>query len=66
MKGYNRVILIGNVTRDPELRFTPKGMAICKFGLAINRSWKTELGEEREEVTFVDLDCFGRTAEVIG
>jgi single-strand DNA-binding protein len=62
---FNRVILGGYLTRDPEVRYTPKGMAIAKFGLAINRTWKSETGETKEEVTFVDIDAFGRPAEVI-
>jgi|SRR5947209_5459862 len=65
MANFNKVILAGNMTRDPELRYTPKGMAIAKFGLAINRTWKTETGEAKEEVTFVDVDAFGRQAETI-
>ena len=65
MANFNKVILAGNLTRDPELRYTPKGMAICKFGLALNRTWTTETGEKKEEVTFVDVDAFGRQAEVI-
>jgi len=65
MASFNRVILAGNLTRDPELRYTPKGMAIAKLGLAINRTWKNEAGETKEEVTFVDVDSFGRQAEVI-
>src|SRR3954470_7146606 len=63
MASYNKVILVGNLTRDPELRYTPKGMAIAKVGLAINRNWTSESGEKKEEVTFVDVDIFGRTAE---
>src|SRR5690348_16780506 len=66
MASFNKVILAGNLTRDPELRYTPKGMAIAKIGLAINRSWKSESGEMKEEVTFVDVDAFGRQAETIG
>ncbi len=66
MANFNKVILIGNLTRDPELRYTPKGMAVAKLGLAINRSWRTEQGENKEEVTFVDVDAFGRQAETIG
>jgi len=66
MANFNKVILAGNLTRDPELRYTPKGMAIAKITLAINRSWKSESGEMKEEVTFVDVDAFGRTAENIG
>ena len=63
MANFNKVILLGNLTRDPELRYTPKGMAIAKIGLAINRNWTSESGEKKEEVTFVDVDIFGRTAE---
>jgi single-strand DNA-binding protein len=66
MANFNKVILAGNLTRDPELRYTSKGSAIAKLTLAINRSWKSETGETREEVTFVDVDAFGRSAEVIG
>ena len=66
MANFNKVILAGNLTRDPELRYTPKGLAIAKLGLAINRTWKNEAGETKEEATFVDVDAFGRTAEVIG
>lgn len=63
MASFNKVILVGNLTRDPELRYTPKGMAIAKIGLAVNRTWRNEAGETKEEVTFVDVDIFGRTAE---
>src|SRR2546423_2527699 len=66
MANFNKVILAGNLTRDPELRYAPKGTAIAKLGLAINRIWKTETGETREEVTFVDLESFGKQAELIG
>lgn len=66
MANYNKVILVGNLTRDPELRYTPKGTAVAKLGLAVNRSWKSESGEQKEEVTFVDIDAFGRQAETIG
>jgi single-strand DNA-binding protein len=66
MANFNKVILAGNLTRDPELRYTPKGLAIAKIGLAINRSWKSETGEAKEEVTFVDIDAFGKQAETIG
>jgi single-strand DNA-binding protein len=65
MANFNKVILAGNLTRDPELRYTPKGTAIATFGLAINRKWKSETGETKEEVTFVDVDAFGRQAEVV-
>lgn len=63
MASFNKVILVGNLTRDPELRYTPKGTAVAKIGLAVNRVWTTETGEKKEEVTFVDVDVFGRTAE---
>jgi single-strand DNA-binding protein len=66
MASFNKVILVGNLTRDPELRYTPKGVAIAKLGLAVNRVWKTETGETKEEVTFVDIDAFGKQAETIG
>src|SRR3954471_21651516 len=66
MASFNRVILAGNLTRDPELRYTPKGTAIAKIGLAINRTWKNEAGETKEEVTFLDIDAFARQAETIG
>ena len=66
MASFNKVILVGNLTRDPELRYTPKGMAIAKIGLAVNRVWRNEAGETKEEVTFVDVDVFGRTAENVG
>ena len=65
MASFNRVILMGNLTRDPELRYTPKGTAIAKLGLAVNRTWRTETGETKEEVTFVDIDSFGKQAETI-
>jgi len=66
MASFNKVILVGNLTRDPELRYTPKGTAIAKLGLAVNRVWTSESGEKKEEVTFVDVDVFGRTAENVG
>ena len=65
MPSFNKVILAGNLTRDPELRYTPKGTAVAKIALAMNRQWKDESGQQKEEVTFVDVDAFGRQAEVI-
>src|SRR6185436_1963745 len=65
MANFNKVILAGNLTRDPELRYTPKGTAVARLGMAVNRTWKNEAGETKEEVTFVDVDSFGRQAEVI-
>jgi single-strand DNA-binding protein len=66
MASFNKVILMGNLTRDPELRYTPKGTAIAKIGLAVNRVWTNEAGEKKEDVTFIDVDVFGRTAENVG
>src|SRR5437763_4851932 len=65
MASFNRVILAGNLTRDPELRYTPKGTAVAKIGMAMNRTWKSESGETKEEVTFVDVEAWGRQAEVV-
>ena len=65
MANFNKVILAGNLTRDPEMRYTPKGTAIAKFGLAVNRTWKSETGETKEEVTFVDVEAWDKQAEVI-
>jgi single-strand DNA-binding protein len=66
MASFNKVILAGNLTRDPELRYTPKGTAVAKIGVAVNRTWKNEAGETKEEVTFIDIEAWGRQAEVIG
>jgi single-strand DNA-binding protein len=63
MASFNKVVLIGNVTKNLELKFTPKGKAVTKIGLAINRYWTNDAGERKEDVTFVDVDVFGRTAE---
>lgn len=65
MANLNRVLLIGNLTRDPELRVTPKGTAICQFSLAISRSFKDESGQTREEATFVDIEAWGKQGELI-
>jgi single-strand DNA-binding protein len=66
MPNLNKVMLIGNLTRDPEIKYTPKGTAIAAFGLAVNRNYTTESGEKREEVTFIDLEAYARLAEIIG
>jgi single-strand DNA-binding protein len=65
MANFNKVYLIGNLTRDPELRVTPKGTAICQFGLAVNRQFKDESGALRDETTFVDIEAWGRQGETI-
>lgn len=65
MANVNKVFLIGNLTRDPELRVTPKGTAVCAFALAVNRKFRDEAGADREEVTYVDVEAWGRAAENI-
>jgi single-strand DNA-binding protein len=65
MASFNKVILLGNLTRDPELRYTPKGMAVARLGMAVNRTYKTDGGETKEEVTFIDIDAWGKQAELI-
>jgi len=64
MANLNKVMLIGNVTRDPEIRYTPKGTALVDLGLAVNRRYTADNGEKREETTFVDITFWGRTAEI--
>lgn len=61
----NRLQIAGNLTRDPELKFTANGTAVCNFGVAINKRWTNEAGEKREDVTFVDATAFGKTGENI-
>lgn len=63
MASYNRIILVGNLTRDPQLSYTPSNTAICKFGIATNRKWKDREGSMREEVCFVDCVLFGKGGE---
>lgn len=65
MPSLNKVLLMGNLTRDPELRVTPKGTSICQFSLAINRQFKMESGETREEVIYVDVEAWGKQGETI-
>ena len=65
MASLNKVFLIGNLTRDPELRYTPSGTPICEFGLAVNRSYRTRDGEQRDETCFVNVSMWGRRGEVI-
>src|ERR1043166_3422793 len=66
MANFNKVILAGNLTRDPELRYTPKGTAVAQLGLAVNRVWNDDQGQQKEEVLFVDIEAFGRLAETTG
>ena len=65
MANLNKVFLIGNLTRDPELRYTPSGTAVASFGIAVNRTWTGQNGEKKEEVCFVDINVFSRRAEII-
>src|SRR3954453_15888057 len=64
MASFNKVILLGNLTRDPEIRYTPKGSAGCDLGIAVNRQYTLENGERREEVTYVDVVLWARLAEI--
>ena len=64
MANLNKVMLIGNLTRDPELRYTPKGTAVADIGMAINRVWNNDAGQKQEETTFVDVTLWGRQAEL--
>ena len=66
MASLNKVMLIGNHTRDPEIKYTPKGPPIAQIGLAVNRTWSNEAGQKQEETTFVDIEFFGRNAEIAG
>ncbi len=63
MATYNRVILLGNLTRDPQLSYTPNNTAVTEFGMAMNRRWRSQDGQDREETCFVDCSVFGRQAE---
>lgn len=66
MASFNKVMLLGNCTRDPEVKYTPKGSAVTDLGLAVNRFYTTDGGEKREETTFVDVTMWGRQAEIAG
>ena len=66
MASLNKVFLMGNLTRDPELRYTPGGLAVASFGIAVNRAWTAKTGEQKDEVCYVDINIFGRRAEVVG
>ncbi|HEX9595176.1 MAG TPA: single-stranded DNA-binding protein [Candidatus Saccharimonadales bacterium] len=64
-RGFNKVVLMGNLTRDPELRTTPNGQTVCSFSLAINRTWRNADGEQQEAVDFIDCNAWGKAAEII-
>ena len=65
MPNLNKVMLMGNLTRDPELRYTPSNTPVATIGIAVNRRWRNQSGEDQEETTFVDCEAWGRTAEVM-
>lgn len=65
MASFNKVILMGNLTRDPELRVTNTGLSICKLSLAVNRTYTSKDGESKDETTYVDIDSFGKQAEIL-
>jgi single-strand DNA-binding protein len=65
MASYNRIVLMGNLTRDPQLRYLPNQTAVVDIGLAVNHKYRTAAGEDREEVMFIDCTAFGKQAEVI-
>jgi len=65
MANLNKVFLMGNLTRDPELRYTPSGTAVTSFGLAVNRRYRSKSGEDREDTCFVDVTAFARQAEIL-
>lgn len=66
MASLNKVLLIGNLTRDPDVRMLSNGRPVCNFGLALNRNYKDSEGNRKEEVTFVDVECYGPRAEAVG
>ena len=65
MKGFNKVILMGNLTRDPETRTTPGGQSVTQFSLAVNRTWKGADGQQQEAVSFIDCVAWGKAGEII-
>lgn len=64
-KGFNKVVLMGNLTRDPELRTTPSGQSVCGFSLAVNRTWRNAQGEQQEAVDYIDCNAWGKAGEII-
>ena len=65
MASYNKIILIGNLTRDPQLSYLPSQTAVVEFGMAVNRRWKDKDGQQREDVCFIDCRCYGKSAETL-
>ena len=66
MANFNKVILMGNLTKDPDLRFTPSGAPVCNFDLAVNRSYTTQSGEKKDEVCYITIVVWGKQAESCG
>ena len=64
-RGFSKVIIVGNITRDPELRTTPSGTQVCGFSVAVNRNYKDNSGEQRENVSFFDCSAWGKSGEII-
>ncbi len=65
MRGFNKVVLMGNLTRDPELRTIPSGQQVVSFSLAVNRSWRNADGQQQEAVDYIDCNAWGKPAEII-
>ncbi|MDY6914644.1 MAG: single-stranded DNA-binding protein, partial [Planctomycetota bacterium] len=65
MANYNKVILVGNLTRDPQMSYLPSQTPVVEFGLAVNRRWRGQDGQQKEETCFVDCRCYGRQAETL-
>jgi single-strand DNA-binding protein len=65
MNSVNHVMVLGNLTRDPELRYTPSGTAVCQLGVALNRRWRDQAGELQQEVTFLDVTVWSKQAETV-
>lgn len=65
MRGFNKVVLMGNLTRDPELRSTPSGQSVCSFSIAVNRTWKGADGQQQEAVDYIDCDAWAKGGEII-
>lgn len=65
MRGFNKVVLMGNLTRDPELRSTPNGQQVASFSIAVNRTWKNAQGEQQESVDYIDCNAWGKPGEII-
>lgn len=65
MRGFSKAIIVGNLTRDPELRTTPNGSSVCSFSVAVNRTYRDGNGEQREDVSFIDCSAWGKLGEMI-